>query len=52
LENNFENGYSKKGAGIGLQNIKSRLELIYGQKNLVNIKKEGDIFKVILYIPV
>ena len=52
LENNFENGYSKKGAGIGLQNIKSRLELIYGQKNLVDIKKEGDIFKVILYIPV
>jgi two-component system, LytTR family, sensor kinase len=52
LENNFEDGYSKKGAGIGLQNIKSRLELIYGQKNLVDIKKEGDIFKVILYIPV
>lgn len=52
LENNFEDGYSKKGAGIGLQNIKSRLELIYGQKNLVDIKKEGDIFKVILYIPI
>jgi LytS/YehU family sensor histidine kinase len=52
LENNFEDGYSIKGAGIGLQNIKSRLELIYGQKNLVDIKKEGDIFKVILYIPV
>ena len=52
LENNFEDGYSKKGAGIGLQNIKSRLELIYGQKNLVDIKKEEDIFKVILYIPV
>jgi sensor histidine kinase YesM len=52
LENNFEDGYSKKGAGIGLQNIKSRLELIYGQKNLVDIKKEGDIFNVILYIPI
>ena len=52
LENNFENGYSKKGAGIGIQNIKSRLELIYGQKNLVDIQKEGDIFKVILYIPI
>jgi sensor histidine kinase YesM len=52
IENNFEDGYSKKGAGIGLQNIKSRLELIYGQKNLVDIKKEEDIFKVILYIPV
>lgn len=52
LENNFEDGYSKKGAGIGLQNIKSRLELIYGEQNLVDIKKEGDIFKVILYIPI
>jgi LytS/YehU family sensor histidine kinase len=52
LENNFEDGYSKKGAGIGLQNIKSRLELIYNQNNLVDIKKEGDIFKVILYIPI
>jgi two-component system, LytTR family, sensor kinase len=52
LENNFEDGYSKKGAGIGLQNIKSRLELIYGQKNLVDIKKEGEIFTVILYIPI
>ena len=52
LENNFEDGYSKKGAGIGLQNIKSRLELIYGQKNLVDIKKEREIFKVILYIPI
>jgi LytS/YehU family sensor histidine kinase len=52
LENNFEDGYSKKGAGIGLQNIKSRLELIYGQKNLLDIKKEGEIFTVILYIPI
>lgn len=52
LENNFENTSPKKGAGIGLQNIKSRLELYYGEKNLMDIKKEGDIFSVILYIPV
>lgn len=52
MENNFENGYSRKGTGIGLQNIMSRLELIYGEKNLLNIKKEGDKFRVILYIPV
>lgn len=51
VENNFENGYSKKGTGIGLQNIKSRLELIYNEKNLLEIKKEGDKFRVILYIP-
>ncbi len=51
MENNFENGYSRKGTGIGLQNIMSRLELIYGEKNLLDIKKEGDKFRVILYIP-
>jgi len=51
VENNFENGYSRKGTGIGLQNIMSRLELIYGEKNLLDIKKEGDKFRVILYIP-
>jgi sensor histidine kinase YesM len=52
VENNFENGYSRKGTGIGLQNIMSRLELIYSEKNLLHIKKEGDKFSVILYIPV
>lgn len=52
VENNFENGYSRKGTGIGLQNIQSRLELIYGEKNLLDIKKEGDKFRVILYIPI
>ena len=52
VENNFENGYSRKGTGIGLQNITSRLELIYGEKNLLDIKKEGDKFRVILYIPI
>ena len=52
LDNNFENTSPKKGAGIGLQNIKSRLELYYGEKNLVDIKKVGDIFSVILYIPI
>jgi LytS/YehU family sensor histidine kinase len=52
LENNFENSTPKKGVGIGLQNIKNRLELIYGENNLVDIKKEGGIFRVILYIPI
>jgi LytS/YehU family sensor histidine kinase len=52
VQNNFENGYSRKGTGIGLQNITSRLELIYGEKNLLDIKKEGDKFRVILYIPI
>jgi sensor histidine kinase YesM len=53
LENNFENVNSKpKGAGIGLKNISSRLELLYNRKNLLEVKKEDNIFKVDLFIPV
>lgn len=53
VENNFEkSGTSKKGAGIGLQNIKNRLSLIYNRDNLMEVHKGEDIFKVILYIPV
>jgi two-component system LytT family sensor kinase len=53
LENNFENGNSKpKGAGIGIKNISNRLELLYNRKNLLEVKKENNIFRVDLYIPV
>lgn len=53
LENNFENGNSKpKGAGIGIKNINNRLELLYNRKNLLEVKKENNIFRVDLFIPV
>ncbi len=53
LENNFENGNSKpKGAGIGIKNIANRLELLYNRKNLLEVKKENNIFRVDLFIPV
>lgn len=52
LSNNFEDlSSTKKGAGIGLQNIKERLELIYSQKNLVDVKVENHIFTVKIFIP-
>ncbi len=52
LENNFESGNSKpKGAGIGLKNISDRLELLYKRKNLLEVKKEDNIFRVDLFIP-
>ncbi len=52
LENNYENGNSKpKGAGIGIKNINDRLELLYNRKNLLQVKKENNIFRVDLYIP-
>jgi sensor histidine kinase YesM len=53
LENNFEPGNScSKGTGIGLKNIKDRLEIIYGQPNLITVQTEGNIFRVKLFIPV
>ena len=53
LSNNFEEELKpKKGAGIGLKNITNRLELIYGQKDLMKVEKENNIFRVTLFIPV
>ena len=53
LTNNFdEESKGKKGAGIGLKNISNRLELIYGQKDLMKVEKEDHIFSVTLFIPV
>jgi sensor histidine kinase YesM len=53
VQNNFdEAGIAKKGAGVGLKNIEERLKLIYHQNNLLEVKKEKDIFTVTLYIPI
>ena len=51
LCNNFEGESHKKGAGVGLRNIKDRLKLIYQQDNLMEVKKESDKFTVNIYIP-
>jgi sensor histidine kinase YesM len=52
IENNFEPGFSKsKGTGIGLQNVKRRLELIYGLPDLLVLNKEDNHFKVSIFIP-
>lgn len=51
LCNNFEGESHKKGAGVGLKNIKDRLSLIYRQDNLMEIKKESGKFMVNIFIP-
>jgi len=51
LCNNFEGESHKKGAGVGLKNIKERLKLIYQQDNLMEIKKEQNKFIVNIFIP-
>ncbi len=37
--------------GVGLENVKRRLELIYGNKHSLDIKNNGKIFDVLLEIP-
>ncbi len=52
VENNFDpDAVPRKGEGIGLQNIKNRLKLIYNQENLITYSKDGTIFKVNIFIP-
>lgn len=52
LQNNFDpEGVSRKGEGIGLQNIKNRLKLIYNQDNLITFDKLENLFTVNIYIP-
>lgn len=51
LSNNFEGESHKKGAGVGLKNIRERLALIYHQDNLLEVKKENGTFTVNIFIP-
>lgn len=56
LKITVENDYDKdvaprKGEGIGLRNIRNRLQLIYNQDNLLRVNKTDEIFSVDLLIP-
>ena len=52
ISNNFDTEQvSRKGAGIGLNNVRNRLTLIYGRDDLINVEKSGNIFKVRLLLP-
>lgn len=52
VTNNFDPQWpSAKGKGIGLDNIRNRLKLIYNRHGLLQVKKEADRFTVSLTIP-
>lgn len=52
ISNSFEPGViNKKGTGTGLKNIKSRLKLLYGNPDLLEITKNPNTFAVKLRIP-
>ncbi|PJA95487.1 MAG: hypothetical protein CO129_11515 [Ignavibacteriales bacterium CG_4_9_14_3_um_filter_34_10] len=53
IENDIEpDVISRKGSGLGLENISNRLKLIYGLSDLFTYKKENDKFIVEIKIPV
>lgn len=53
VENNYDpESVPRKGEGIGIKNIKSRLKLIYDQENLLTVDKTDHVFKVNIFIPV
>lgn len=52
LENDYDSKMlSKKGEGIGLTNIRKRLQLVYSRNDLLKIDRQQDKFKVELLIP-
>lgn len=52
VKNNYDSTAAmKKGKGIGLNNVRSRLELIYGIPDLVTIERDKSTFCVKLEIP-
>jgi LytS/YehU family sensor histidine kinase len=49
---NFKNSYSKdETGGIGLQNVRKRLDLLYGDTCTIDIKDKPDRFFVNLHLP-
>lgn len=52
IRNNYNtDAVSRKGKGLGLKNIASRLKLIYHQDDLISTEKKNGIFEVRLIIP-
>ena len=52
IENEYEpDSVKRKGEGIGLRNIRQRLELIYGSPDLIRVADQKNSFKVELIIP-
>lgn len=52
ISNNFDpESIPKKGEGIGLNNIRKRLLLVYGRNDLLQVEKKEDTFSVTLKFP-
>jgi LytS/YehU family sensor histidine kinase len=52
ITNNFDKDTTpKRGEGIGLKNVVTRLNLVYNRQDLLETSSEDDLFKVEIIIP-
>jgi len=52
ISNNFDKTViTSKGEGIGLENVKARLSLVYNRQDLLDFNDSGSIFKVLIKFP-
>jgi LytS/YehU family sensor histidine kinase len=52
ISNDFDPDFLvKKGEGIGLRNVKSRLRIQYGHDELVKVRKKDHVFEITLRFP-
>lgn len=49
-KNNFKPLPVRKDSGLGLENVRKRLQLLYPGKHVLDIKQQNDIFEVLLAI--
>ncbi len=53
IENAFDTGFQRfRGEGVGLENVRNRLRLIYGRSDLLQADVHNDVFIAMLKIPV
>ena len=53
IENTFDLGFQRfKGEGVGLENVRNRLRLIYGRTDLLKAGVRDEIFRATISIPV
>lgn len=52
VKNSNHNRARTENSGIGLENIKNRLDLLYGDDYLLNISESQDVYKVKMEIPI
>jgi len=53
VENAFDPEYvSKKGTGLGMKNVRSRIQTLYGDEGRINVDKSDGLFKVELSFPI